>query len=89
VAAIAIPLIALAFGWRSAFVFSGLLGFVWLLVWLRVYHPLDRHPRVTPGEVTYIRSGQEVPVSPLNVVPSVGFSSHEIEMYGASFLAEL
>jgi ACS family hexuronate transporter-like MFS transporter len=61
VAAIAIPLIALAFGWRSAFVFSGLLGFVWLLVWLRVYHPLDRHPRVTPGEVTYIRSGQEVP----------------------------
>jgi ACS family hexuronate transporter-like MFS transporter len=61
VAAMAIPLIALAFGWRSAFVISGLLGFVWLLVWLRVYHPLDRHPRVTPEEVAYIRSGQEVP----------------------------
>jgi MFS transporter, ACS family, hexuronate transporter len=61
IAAMAIPLIALAFGWRSAFVFSGLLGFVWLLVWLRVYHPLDRHPRVTQEEVSYIRSGQEVP----------------------------
>jgi MFS transporter, ACS family, hexuronate transporter len=61
VAAMAIPLIALAFGWRSAFVFSGLLGFVWLLVWLRVYHPLDRHPRVTPEEVSHIRSGQEIP----------------------------
>jgi len=60
IAAMAIPLIALAFGWRSAFVLSGLLGFVWLLVWLRVYHPLDRHPRVTQEEVSYIRSGQEV-----------------------------
>src|ERR1700678_3120474 len=47
VAAVSIPIITLAFGWRSAFIFSGLLGFVWLLMWLRVYHPLDRHPRVT------------------------------------------
>jgi ACS family hexuronate transporter-like MFS transporter len=59
VAALVIPLIALAFGWRSAFVFSGALGFVWLFVWLRVYHPLDRHPRVTPEEVSYIRAGQD------------------------------
>jgi MFS transporter, ACS family, hexuronate transporter len=60
IAAMTIPLIALAFGWRSAFVFSGLLGFVWLLVWLRVYQPLDRHPRVKPEEVAHIRAGQEV-----------------------------
>ncbi len=61
IAAMAIPLIALALGWRSAFVIAGLLGFVWLLLWLRVYHPLDRHPRVTPQEVAHIHSGQEVP----------------------------
>lgn len=60
VAALVIPLIALAFGWRSAFVFSGALGFVWLFMWLRVYHRLDRHPRVTPEEVSYIRAGQDV-----------------------------
>lgn len=65
VAALAIPLIALKFGWRSAFVFSGLLGFGWLLVWLRAYHPLDRHPRVTEAEVALVRSGQDAPaVSP-------------------------
>ena len=64
VAAVAVPLIASAFGWRSAFVFSGVLGFVWLLMWLRVYHPLDRHPRVTPEEVHYIRAGQDA--SPLS-----------------------
>jgi ACS family hexuronate transporter-like MFS transporter len=62
VAVLVIPLIALAFGWRWAFVFSGAIGFVWLLAWLRVYHPLDRHPRVTPEEVSFIRAGQDAPV---------------------------
>ncbi|MHB8218214.1 MAG: MFS transporter [Candidatus Sulfotelmatobacter sp.] len=60
-AALLIPWVALAFGWRWSFVFSGLLGFVWLALWLRVYHPLDHHPRVTPEEVALIRTGQDVP----------------------------
>lgn len=59
-AALAIPWIALAFGWRWAFVFSGTLGFVWLIAWLRIYHPLDRHPKVTAAEVALIRGGQDV-----------------------------
>jgi MFS transporter, ACS family, hexuronate transporter len=63
VAALIIPLIAVTFGWRSAFVFSGLIGFIWLLLWLRVYYPLDRHPRVTPEEVSYIRAGQDAPAT--------------------------
>ena len=58
-AALVIPWIAIAFGWRWSFVFSGALGFVWLAMWLRVYHPLDRHPRVSPEEVAFIRAGQE------------------------------
>ena len=37
VAAIAIPWIALKIGWRFAFTFSGVLGFLWLAVWLAVY----------------------------------------------------
>ncbi len=64
-AALILPLVALAFGWRATFVFSGLLGFLWLALWLRVYYSLDRHPRVSPAEVLYIRAGQETPaVSP-------------------------
>ncbi|MGA2632687.1 MAG: MFS transporter [Terracidiphilus sp.] len=61
VAALSIPLIAIKFGWQAAFVATGMLGFIWLFMWLRVYHTLDRHPRVTPAEVAYIRAGQEVP----------------------------
>ncbi|MCU1262259.1 MAG: major facilitator superfamily 1 [Bryobacterales bacterium] len=41
VAALSIPWIALVFGWRSAFVFSGILGFLWLVLWLMVY-PRDK-----------------------------------------------
>lgn len=60
-AALLIPAIALAFGWRWSFVASGLLGFAWLAMWLRVYHPLEHHPRVTSEEAAYIREGQEAP----------------------------
>jgi ACS family hexuronate transporter-like MFS transporter len=60
-AALAIPWIALAFGWQRAFVFSGLLGFIWLFMWLRIYHPLDQHPTVNPQEVVFIRAGQDMP----------------------------
>src|SRR5271156_3527353 len=62
-AALVIPWIALAFGWRWSFIFSGLLGFVWLAMWLRVYYPLDRHPRVTAEEVVLIRAGQDAPLT--------------------------
>lgn len=59
-AALVIPWIAIAFGWRWSFVFSGMLGLVWLVMWLHIYHPLDRHPRVTPEEVALIHAGQNM-----------------------------
>lgn len=58
-AAIVIPWIAIVYGWRWSFVFSGGLGFIWLAVWLRIYHPLSRHPRVSAAEVAVIHSGQQ------------------------------
>lgn len=63
-AALIVPLIALVFGWRWAFAVSGLLGFVWVAVWLRTYHPLDRHPLVTREEVALIKEGRDAEPSP-------------------------
>jgi MFS transporter, ACS family, hexuronate transporter len=37
IAALTIPWIALQFGWRAAFTFSGILGLLWLALWLAVY----------------------------------------------------
>jgi MFS transporter, ACS family, hexuronate transporter len=62
IAALGLPLIAFKFGWRAAFFVSGFVGFVWLLVWLRFYYPIDRHPRVSPDELAVIRNGQEAPI---------------------------
>ncbi len=42
--------IASVLGWRYAFVASGCLGLVWLLLWLRIYHPFDCHPRLSTEE---------------------------------------
>jgi ACS family hexuronate transporter-like MFS transporter len=37
-------------GWRPVFVVPGLLGFVWLLVWRRMYFLPQDHPRITAKE---------------------------------------
>ncbi len=44
--------------WRPAFLITGSLGFIWLLVWRRLYHSPDKHPRITKEELEYIRRGR-------------------------------
>jgi ACS family hexuronate transporter-like MFS transporter len=43
-ASIAVPLITAAWGWRAAFVSTGLVGLLWLPLWWRVYRPLSPAP---------------------------------------------
>lgn len=43
--------------WRPAFVLTGCLGFLWLVVWQRYYRAPDSHPSVSPEELRYIREG--------------------------------
>jgi len=43
-------------GWRPVFVIPGLLGFVWLFVWRRMYFLPKNHPRITPDERQMIMS---------------------------------
>src|SRR3984885_6030567 len=51
-----VPPIALYWGWRWAFVVTGALGFLWLVFWLLLYRKPGEHPRVSAGELAYIRS---------------------------------
>jgi len=44
--------------WRPVFILTGLLGWVWLLVWSRMYYSPDAHPRISPEELKLIRGGQ-------------------------------
>ena len=63
-APLAVPWLAVAFGWQAAFIATGALGFGWLLVWWVVYRPPAEHPRVTRGELTYIQSDAEPTLAP-------------------------
>lgn len=55
VAAPAVAWLTLAFGWRMAFVLTGLVGFLWLAVWLLLYRLPVAHPAITPGELAHIQ----------------------------------
>jgi MFS transporter, ACS family, aldohexuronate transporter len=37
-------------GWRPVFVIPGMLGFIWLFVWRRLYYPAREHPRLGDAE---------------------------------------
>lgn len=54
-----VTFLLLRYGWQSAFVSVGVIGFLWIGAWLAFYRPLAEHPRVTEEERSYIVSSQE------------------------------
>src|ERR1041385_4706502 len=48
--------ITVRWGWRSAFIFTGALGFLWLLAWLALYRRPEEHPSILRAELDYIQS---------------------------------
>ena len=47
-------LIYFRWGWRPAFVVPGILGFLWLITWRRLYYPPEEHARITTEELDLI-----------------------------------
>ncbi|HWB83461.1 MAG TPA: MFS transporter [Bryobacteraceae bacterium] len=66
VAPLAVPWMAVTFGWQSAFIATGLLGFLWLVFWMLLYAKPENHPRVSAKELAYIQSD---PPDPVQSVP--------------------
>ena len=63
VAPLIVPPLALHWGWRWAFVVTGALGFLWLLLWIPLYSSPETSPHVSADERSLIRS--DPPESPL------------------------
>ena len=63
VAPAVVPWLALVYGWQSAFLATGLIGFIWLAFWLVLYDRPEVHKRVSPSELAYIQSDPPDPPS--------------------------
>jgi len=61
-----VPFLVLTFNWRVAFYVTGVFGVLWLAAWLLIYRHPEQHPRVSAGELAYIRQDPADPVEPLS-----------------------
>lgn len=59
VSAPVVSLIAMHYGWRAAFLTTGLLGFVWLALWWWLYKLPGQHPRLGADERKLIEQGNQ------------------------------
>jgi len=66
VAPLVVPVVAFAWGWQAAFLFTGLLSATWLAVWLLWYRTPETQPKLSAAELAHIRSD---PVEPSAKVP--------------------
>lgn len=51
--------ITVLFGWRLAFVLTGLLGFIWIVFWLIYYRHPAGHKKLSPAEFEYIHQDKD------------------------------
>jgi ACS family hexuronate transporter-like MFS transporter len=56
VAPLAIPAIVVAWGWQAAFIITGAIGFIWVILWFIFYEIPEKHKKVSAGELAYINS---------------------------------
>lgn len=51
-----VPWLTLRFGWQAAFVVTGAIGFLWVILWVAAYEKPEAHRRLTPRELAHIQS---------------------------------
>jgi len=61
-----VPWIALTWGWQWAFIATGAIGFIWLVLWWGLYQPPESHPRLSSEELAYIRSDPPEAMTPVS-----------------------
>ena len=88
------PLVAwaiLTYNWRAAFVITGSLGLIWVVLWVLFYQSPARHPALSEKEREYIASGQEQYLKGDGTRPSMGKILRQRNFWGIGlprFLAD-
>ncbi len=88
------PLVAwaiLVYNWQAAFVVTGALGLVWVVLWLLFYHAPERHPALSDEERAFIAQGQEAHLRSAGTRPSIVSIASQRNFWGIAiprFLAD-
>src|SRR5213075_3169125 len=52
-APLTVPIIAINYGWRWAFILTGTIGFIWLIFWLAVYRKPEEDANLSAAELAH------------------------------------
>ena len=83
-----VSLIAVQWGWRSAFLITGALGFVWVAAWWLLYKLPKDHPRISEEERQLIADGQPAETQPTQAA-SLGSLLRMRETWGCIIIRAL
>jgi MFS transporter, ACS family, hexuronate transporter len=74
-APLTVPLIAAAWGWETAFIVIGAIGFVWMGAWTVLYDTPNKQKRLSKEELAYINSdsGAEANAAPVAGAPKASW----------------
>jgi ACS family hexuronate transporter-like MFS transporter len=72
VAPIVVPFLAVHYGWQSAFIFTGAIGFLWVVLWMLFFRDPDKHPWLNPKELALIHSDNEPVTEPVPYTQLLG-----------------
>ncbi|MFC3395440.1 MFS transporter [Brenneria rubrifaciens] len=93
-AMLAPPIVVIAhvnFGWQGAFMFTGGLAMIWVVLWWLFYHEPENHPNLSHDELAFIRQDNELPPVKLPFLTALKTVSKNKRFYGIAipaFMAE-
>ncbi len=71
IAPLAVPAIVIAWGWQAAFIITGAIGFLWIVLWMIFYDIPQRHKKVKAAELAHITSDVDEQNEPTTSIPWV------------------
>lgn len=81
IAPLTVPFIAFHYGWKWTFIITGLIGFVWLFFWWRMYTTPKDSKKLSKEEYDYIHSDDEAPTEASIIEDGVNYTWAKLLSY--------
>ncbi len=85
-APLAVPWVAVHYGWRYAFLLTGTFSAIWLAAWLMFYRLPQDHPRISKAELEYILSDPPEPTAKVQWSQLLGYPQTWAFLLGKSLI---